>query len=204
MATLTFDLVVWDFDGVLNCKRPGETYLWANDLAADRGLDPVSFEQALFHSGRFSRIMRGELDLRQVVADWLAAQASDEDADSFLAHWFETEAMPDAEAGRWLDLCRARKVIGTNNETRRATFIEQDLGFGARVERVFASGRIGAIKPEPAFYRAVEDWADVRPARILLIDDNAQYVAGAHRRGWNAFHFTEATRHRLPTLLGID
>ena len=39
--------------------------------------------------------------------------------------------------------------------------------------------------------------------RILLIDDNPKYIAGAHSRGWNAFHFTPATRHRLPGLLGI-
>lgn len=204
MARPGFDLVVWDFDGVLNRNLPQETYVWASSIAADRGLDPVSFEEVVFGSGKFGEVMRGRADLLEVVAEWLSGQGSEEEPDAFLAHWFEHEATPDEEAGRWLDQCRQRKVIGTNNEIRRARYIESVMGFGARVERLFASGHIGAIKPEAAFYEAVERWAAVEPGRILLIDDNAKYIAGAHRRGWNAFHFTDETRQRLPGILGIE
>lgn len=203
MSSLSFDLVVWDFDGVLNRNLPQETYVWAPSIAADRGLDPVSFEEVVFGSGRFAEVMRGKLDLLDVVEDWLSGQGSEEEADMFLAHWFAHEATPDEEAGRWLDLCRQRKVIGTNNEPRRAGYIETVMGFGARVEQVFASGRIGAVKPEAGFYRAIEDWSGASPGRILLIDDNEKYIAGAHRCGWNAFHFTDDSRHRLPGILGI-
>ena len=204
MTRPAFDLTVWDFDGVLNRNLPQETYVWAASVAADRGLDPVSFEEVVFGAGRFAEVMCGRLDLQEVVAEWLSGQGAEEEADVFLAHWFEHEATPDDEAGHWLDLCPARKVIGTNNEARRADYIARAMGFGARVERIFASGRIGAVKPQAAFYQAIEDWAGLPGGRILLIDDNANYVAGAHRRGWNAFHFTEATRHRLPGILGID
>ena len=198
------DVVVWDFDGVLNRKLPRETYVWAASVAAGRGYDPASFEDAVFASGRFAQIMRGQLDLLEVVREWLSAQNADEAPDAFLEYWFAHQATPDAEVGRWLDLCPLRNVIGTNNDPRRAEYIENAMGFGARVERIFASGRIRAIKPEPGFYQAVEEALGVKPGQILLIDDNAAYVAGAHRQGWNAFHFTESTRHRLPGLLGID
>ena len=203
MARLGFDLVVWDFDGVLNRNLPQETYVWAASLAADRGHDPVSFEEVVFGSGKFAEVMRGRLDLRDVVADWLSQEGAEDDPDAFLSHWFEHEAAADAEAGRWLDLCPVRKVIGTNNEVRRAEYIAHVMGFGARVERVFASGQLGVVKPEPGFYQAIEAWAGVPGPRILLIDDNASYIAGAHRQGWGGFHFTDATRHRLPGILGI-
>lgn len=204
MTRLAFDLVVWDFDGVLNRNLPQETYVWAASVAADRGYDPVSFEEAIFGSGRFSEIMRGQRDLLDVVAEWLGQEGAEEEPDQFLLHWFEHEATPDAEVGQWLDNCPHRKVIGTNNEPRRVDYIERAMGFGARVEAIFASGRIGAIKPDPAFYQAIENWAGLPGRRILLIDDNEKYIAGARSRGWNAFHFTDATRHRLPGLLGID
>ena len=48
MTRLLFDLVVWDFDGVLNRNLPQETYAWVSSLASDRGFDPVSFEEAVF------------------------------------------------------------------------------------------------------------------------------------------------------------
>ncbi len=204
MTGVAYDLVVWDFDGVLNRNLPQETYVWASSIASDRGLDPVSFEEVVFGSGKFAEVMCGKLDLLEVVAEWLSGEGSDEEADSFLAHWFEHEATPDHEVGQWLDLCQHRKVIGTNNDPRRAEYIERDMGFGTRVEKVLASGNIGAVKPNAGFYQAVEDWSGIAPARILLIDDNAKYIDGAHRRGWNAFHFTNETRNRLPRLLRID
>ena len=203
MARIGFDLVVWDFDGVLNRNLPQETYVWAASVAADRGYDPVGFQEVVFASGKFAEVMCGRLDLLDVVADWLSGQGSEEEPDLFLAHWFAHEASPDDEVGRWLDQCPIRKVIGTNNEVRRTAYIAGDMGFGARVERVFASGQVGAVKPQPGFYQAIEDWSGARGPRILLIDDNATYIAAAHRRGWNAFHFTDATRHRLPAILGI-
>jgi len=204
MSRLSFDLVVWDFDGVLNRNLPQETHAWISSLAADRGYDPVSFEETVFGADRFAEIMRGERDLLDVVTEWLGKEGSEEEPDQFLLHWFEHEATPDPEVGQWLTDCRHRKVIGTNNEPRRVDYIDRVMGFGARVERVFSSGQIGAVKPDPAFYRAVEDWAGLAGGRILLIDDNAKYIAGARSRGWNAFHFTDDTRHRLPGILGID
>lgn len=203
MGRLSFDLVVWDFDGVLNRNLPQDTYAWVSSLASDRGFNPVSFEEAVFGAGRFAEIMCGKRDLLDVVADWLGTEGSEEEPDVFLRNWFEHEAMPDPEAGAWLDACRHRKVIGTNNEPRRAAYIGHEMGFAARVERIFSSGALGAVKPDAAFYRAVEAWAGLPGGRILLIDDNPKYIAGAHSRGWNAFHFTPATRHRLPGLLGI-
>lgn len=203
MTRIGFDLVVWDFDGVLNRNLPQETYVWAASVAADRGYDPVSFEEVVFASGKFAEVMRGRLDLLDVVAEWLSGEGSEEEPDVFLAHWFAHEATPDDEAGRWLDQCLTRKVIGTNNEARRAAYIAGEMGFRSRVEWLFASGELGVVKPDPGFYQAIEDWSGVPAERILLIDDNATYIAGAHRRGWSAFHFTDDTRHRLPGILGI-
>lgn len=203
VTRLAFDLVVWDFDGVLNRNLPQETYAWAASVAADRGYDPVSFEEAVFGSGRFSEIMRGRIDLLDVVAEWLGNEGAEEEPDQFLLHWFEHEATPDPEVGQWLDDCRHRKVIGTNNESRRIDYIDRVMGFGARVETIFCSGRIGAIKPDPAFYQAIEHWSGLPGGRILLIDDNEKYIAGARSRGWNAFHFADGNRHRLPGILGI-
>ena len=204
MARLSFDLVVWDFDGVLNRNIRHGRFAWQDSLREDLGLDPDAFNSFVFGSERMRSIVRGQSDLREVVASWLARQASAVSVDAFLDYWFAQDALPDPEIGALLDACPRRKVIGTNNEARRAAYIEGEMGFGARVERVFASGRIEVAKPDDGFFAAIEDWAGVAPGRILLIDDGAANVAAAHRRGWNAFHFTDETRHRLAGILGIE
>lgn len=203
MVRLAFDLVVWDFDGVLNRNIRAGQFAWQDRLRADFGLDPEAFNRFVFHSGRIRPVVRGEGDLLAVVAEWLASQGAQVEAEDFLRYWFQQDALPDPEVVAWCMDAPGRRVIGTNNEARRARFIEGPMGFAARVERVFASGRMGVAKPDAAFFAAIEDWSGVAPGRILLVDDLAGNVAGAHRRGWHAFHFNDETRHRLPGILGI-
>jgi len=204
MGGLALDLVVWDFDGVLNRSVRDGAFAWQRQLKADTGLEPEAFNAFVFGHAKAGEVLRGRVDILDVVEDWLGGQDAAIGAEDLLTYWFERDIAPDPEVGALLDLCQARKVIGTNNETRRAAFIERSLGFGTRVDHVFASGRMGVAKPDDAFFEEIENWSGVRPARILLIDDGAANVAAAHRRGWNAFHFTDDTRHRLAGLLGVD
>lgn len=203
MAGLTFDLVVWDFDGVLNRNIREGRFVWQDRLQADFGFDPDAFNRFVFASDPVREVVRGRRDLLDVVAEWLRTKGAATEAAEFLDYWFEQDALPDPEIGALLDACAGRKVIGTNNETRRAGYIEREMGFGARVERVFASGRMGVAKPDAEFFGAIEEWSGAAPGRMLLIDDSAANVAAAHRRGWNSFHFTDETRHRLAGILGI-
>mgnify|MGYP001222472689 CR=1 FL=1 len=203
MAGISFELVVWDFDGVLNRNIRQGSFVWQDSLRDDLGLDPAAFNRFVFGSERIRSLVRGKLDLREVVADWLSEQGAAIAADTFLEYWFAKDALPDPDTGALLDACAGRTVIGTNNEARRAAHIEDYMGFGKRVEKVFASGRMGVAKPDDGFFAAIEEWAGVAAGRILLIDDSAANIAAAHRLGWQAFHFTDETRHRLPGLLGI-
>ncbi len=215
MSRPAFDLVVWDFDGVLNRNLTDGRFRWSQAIAADLGLGPAAFEAFVFRGPEVRRAVRGEGDLLEAAADWLARQGSRVTPEALLDYWFAKDALPDAEAGQWLDALTVRKVIGTNNEARRAAYIADVMGFGARVERIFASGPMGVAKPDAGFFAAIEAWAGaaagaaagvparVSAGRILLIDDRAVNVAAAHRRGWGAFHFTGRTRARLPGILGI-
>lgn len=52
---------------------------------------------------------------------------------------------------------------------------------------IFASSEVGFPKPEPAFYRAVEEQLALRPEQILLIgDDQEADVIGPTAAGWQA------------------
>lgn len=196
-------LIVWDFDGVLNANmRAGRTF-WADGLKADLGIDPQVFRGEMFSRDAYHAILRGRLDLLTHVSDWLAGRGHAVSGEAFLRYWFEKDAHPDAEVLGWLRAHPARHVIGTNNEHRRCCYIEEEMGYGAHVERVFSSGRIGAAKPDPGFFAEIERWAGLAPGRILLVDDVAANVAAARARGWQGFHFTPATRAGLPERLGL-
>lgn len=201
---MTPALIVWDFDGVLNRNVIDGRFVWADRLDADLGIDIQAFSDFVFRSGRIRSVVRGDLDLRATVAEWLEENQHPCTADEVLAYWFERDALPDAEVLAWLKALPCRHAIGTNNETRRTSYIETEMGYAAHVERVFSSGRMGVAKPEPAFFEQITAWSGTPVCETLLIDDSAPNVEAARALGWQAFHFTDDSRADLPRLLGVE
>lgn len=61
--------------------------------------------------------------------------------------------------------------------------------FFAEFDRAFVSGKLGLIKPDPAIYAVVERETGIAPGALLFVDDRAENVATAVRRGWRAHQF---------------
>ena len=203
MSAGDFDLVVWDFDGVLNANVVDGRFVWSDGLDMDLGIDSIAFSDFVFRSGRMREVISGRKDLPDLLGPWLAEQGHAISAQDFMAYWWEKDARPDPEIIALTGRVTARQVIGTNNEHRRAQYIEHQMGIGRLVERIFASGRMGVAKPDAGFFRQIEDWAGLPPERILLIDDLGKNIASAQNLGWQVFHFTPATRAALPARLGL-
>ena len=192
-------VVAWDFDGVLNRSWAEGAETWARDFEALTTRSLQSYYEAVF-ANDFHRILTGREDVRDRVASWVAKSGSAISADEVLDYWFGKDARLDdamlALMSR-LDDRGVRQVIATNNEARRTAFIGQALGFSSRVETIFASGHIGAMKPHSAFFDHVSGALGVPPADILLVDDREPNVIAAQKCGWQGFHFTDATRGAL-------
>ena len=198
---MTRPLIVWDFDGVLNANIVEGRFVWTDRLYADWGILPADLSAHIFESGLIHAVLRGASDLRDVLVEWFAQTGRDIDADAFLAYWFKHDARPDAQIMQHLRAPHLRHVIGTNNEARRAAYIEAEMGFGSLVEHVFSSGRMGCAKPDADYFAQIEAWSSLPPDQHALIDDTAANVAAAHARGWRAFHFIADTRAGLPAFL---
>ena len=79
---------------------------------------------------------------------------------------------------------RYRLGIFTNNP-RAITRVFDATPF----ETMFFSSELGAKKPNPGTYRAVERALGLAAAAITFVDDGAANVEGAHRAGWCAIHY---------------
>jgi 2-haloacid dehalogenase len=56
-------------------------------------------------------------------------------------------------------------------------------------DRLYVSGRMGVIKPDPRIYAMVEDDCGIAPDRLLFTDDRADNITAAARRGWRTHQF---------------
>ena len=186
-------VVAWDFDGVLNRNIVDGQFLWSKDFESDLGQSLSVFRRHIFEAG-VDDIITGKEDLRDRVESWSEAVGFDQGPDALLGYWFEKDRFLDAsmlETMHALSERGIRQVIATNQETRRVDYIENEMGYAARVEHIFSSGRMGVRKPEPAFFRQITDTLNVEPQHMLLVDDTQANAAEAARLGWQSIHFTE-------------
>ncbi len=196
-------LIAWDFDGVLNKGHQGGFHDWQSSFEADLGVSASVFTEFMFGSGQFARVLTGQRDLLDLLAEWKATHAVPHDVETVLDYWLSKDANLDTQVLGWLDACAVPGVIATNNERHRADYMWQKMGFHTRMQKIFASGPLGVKKPDAAFFGAIEVWSGLAPQEILLIDDAEKNVLAAAARGWQTFHFTEATRDELPELLAL-
>lgn len=61
------------------------------------------------------------------------------------------------------------------------------------------SGQVGALKPDPAIFKVLEDRSGIAPGKLLLIDDRRENVEAAEARGWQThlFEGAEGLERRL-------
>ncbi len=73
-------------------------------------------------------------------------------------------------------------------------YIHRKFGWGSypfikHFEKLILSYEIGALKPEPAIYKAVEEYTKRPPEEHIFIDDVLEYAEAAKKLGWDAIHF---------------
>ena len=63
------------------------------------------------------------------------------------------------------------------------------MDFLTDFDRLYVSGRMGVIKPDPRIYELVEADCGIDPSRLLFTDDRADNITAAARRGWRTHQF---------------
>ena len=64
------------------------------------------------------------------------------------------------------------------------------LDFLAEFDRLYVSGRMGVVKPDPRIYAMVEADCAIPPGQLLFVDDKPENIAAAAVRGWQTHLFT--------------
>ena len=79
----------------------------------------------------------------------------------------------------------SRHPLRKIREVVNAALIVLDADF----DRLYVSGRMGVIKPDPRIYQMVEEDCGLPPASLLFTDDRADNITAAARRGWRTHQF---------------
>jgi putative hydrolase of the HAD superfamily len=79
-------------------------------------------------------------------------------------------------------------LLSNTNEIHRKYYYG-NLEFMDIFDKIVLSYEVGAVKPESAIYREVENFTGYKPSEHIFIDDVEAYTAGAKAMGWDAIQF---------------
>jgi HAD superfamily hydrolase (TIGR01509 family) len=116
--------------------------------------------------------------------------------EAVLACWFEEDFVVDskvlAAATAWADRGVPLALV-SNQEPRRARYLEERFASLLPISGVAFSGDLGVVKSDAAFYDSAERRLGLhgtgRP--VVFLDDTAANVEMASRHGWTGIHFTK-------------
>ena len=118
---------------------------------------------------------------------------------AFYGRWPEMVGGPvpgTAELIRELHAARVPLFALSNWSTETFPHVQPDFPELSLFRRIFLSGHLRLVKPDPAYYRTVLREIGLPPERLVFIDDNADNVAGAIAVGLPAIRFRSADQAR--------
>jgi putative hydrolase of the HAD superfamily len=185
----TLAAILFDADGVIqNSKVDDLSVLVARSL----GFLPEDLEDFVNDIIEAERpALAGQVDFADVLEPLLAARGASGKAAEFAAEW---ACSIDADASvlsligklRQQGLCCA---LATNQQSYRAKYMRQTLGYDRVFERSFYSHELGFMKPDVRYFEAIVARLPFSPEQVLFIDDLAKNIAAARTVGLHAEQF---------------
>ncbi len=179
-----------DVDGVV--VRHPDPSGWTARIEEDLGI-PRPALQARFFEPCWDDVVHGRAALRDRLAPALAEIAPHVSCNQLINYWFEGDAHLDETLLLELADVRASGVplhLATVQEHERASYLWNTLRLRDRFDDMHYAAQLGASKPSPDFYAAVEQRVALPASAIAFIDDNEKNVEAARARGWSAALWT--------------
>ena len=180
--------ICFDADGVVISPQ----MQFAKHLAEQHAISP-EMTRHFFH-GIFSECLIGKAALRDVLPDYLQEWKWQGTLDEFIAAWLHHDDVVDA---RLLDRIQQVRQAGTicclatNQERGRAEYMKRKMGFQDHFDHLFFSCEVGLQKPDPAYFKHIENVLKLEKEAILFWDDAEANVKAAQAIGWNAERYTD-------------
>ena len=172
---------------------------WQAALHERFGVDGAAL-QSTFSGRQWEAVIVGESAIEPVLARAIATLGWDMTVEDLLDAWCEADFHPNDEvveaAAAWA-AGGVRLVLVTNQEHRRARYVERRVQAALPVTGMAYSAALGHLKNDPAFYPAACDhFGLARDAPVVFLDDSAENVCVATGFGWTGVHYRHGASWR--------
>lgn len=179
--------IIFDVDGVLiNSHDEFGKRLWQKGIQKDLGLSPDQMHQ--IYSGNWSSVLKSRIDTRQYFKTVFTKLNVGLSVDAFIEYWLEHDLNINAKIFPVIEaISGIKRYIATNQDSYRTVLLQKK--FELYFDGFFSSYKIGAMKPEPEFFRYIEANLRLESKDIAFIDDSKSHVEAAEQLGWTCHHY---------------
>ena len=179
--------IIFDFDGVLtHCKDANGKYLWHKNIHVDLGL--TEEQMSKIYSGDWTLVMKGLLGMQEHLKNVFTKLNIALSIDEFIEYWLSHDFDINTEIIPVIKSIKGQKLyIGTNQDSHRTAFLQEK--FAHHFDGFFSSCQIGAMKPEPEFFKYIESKLNIQAKDIVFIDDSLSHIQAATQLGWTCHHY---------------
>jgi putative hydrolase of the HAD superfamily len=188
--------ILFDVDGVLihgyHAKPPFSRH-WDEQLETDFGISRTDFRDRFIRTVFQSEVLTGRLSLFEALAAVLPTIGHGGDPQKLIDYWMQRDAVITPGLLSYVERLHAcpgvRLFIATNQESVRASYLMNTVGFGRYFQGIFNSARLGILKPDPQFFARIEELLDHPNQKPTFFDDREDVVEAACSAGWDAHQF---------------
>lgn len=163
----------------------------ANELARACGKTESQVFEAIFSPAKKAYFESGKMTWEQHTANAIAELGLQIDEPE-LRRIYKTVLVPDQEV---IDLVAetAKHInitIASNTSQPHWEWVQDELPFAPDFKVPLLSHLVGAMKPDPAFFRPLLEAMNLVPGDVAFFDDREDNIEGAAAMGIKAFRFT--------------
>lgn len=181
--------ILLDVDGIV--IRPRHKY-FSEKFSEEYG---VPIDNIIpFFKGEYQDAATGEVEIKDVLPNYLAKWEWKGTVDEFLQYWYESERDVDERVlGVIRDLRQqgARVYLVSDNEVGRAKYLMEEVGLQRDFDGGFFSSDLGVTKSQPEFFEKVASALQLEPSQINYWDDDPKNVEVAKGAGIDAHTYED-------------
>jgi putative hydrolase of the HAD superfamily len=202
--TISIQAVAFDADGVIQSPLAGRRSSFREVLGPNGNLD--EFLADIFEAE--VPALEGRSNFKEALSGILSRWQCHGTLSDVLDAWTMIEVNAQVAATvRALRRAGISCYLATNQESNKAYHMSEVLGYRHLFDKEFYSCRIGAMKPDVAYFRGIMKEINIPPSHVLFLDDNQTNVESARQVGLHAAKFTLEAEldalHRILADFGI-
>ena len=174
-----FKLVAFDLEGVLFDWREG-----LNSISIKTGVDSTLVRNYILNN--LENLESGKIDSIQFWKNFCHNFKIQENPENLFKTWIlsQEKIKENWKLAKNLKIKGYKLALCTNSWSGLVKIFSDNFPEFSIFDYIFDSSKIGFIKPEPEYFKYVENVTGFKGEEIILIDDSENNIKGAKQFGW--------------------